>query len=203
MSLYDHIPDVYDRDPTSHQYTLMSSIQIATDDARAAVSAYFANLSLDTATGWGLNYLGENYAIPRSPGMTDFRYRALVKAMIGCRRGTIQAIQSVFAAATGLIYLTDFDVTDRQMNPAIPPFEIWIRPLLGLFGMYGRGCYPEFPTHYDGYPVESSIAGVVLDDTGWYGGLHNDHVDGIRDFWTARLLDSVRMAGTRIIYWEF
>lgn len=202
MSLYDHIPDVYDRDPSSQQHTLMSALQLATDDARSAVSAYFADLSIATASGAGLRYLGENYAIPRPPAMTDARYRSLILAMIGCRRGTIQAIQTVFAAATGLRYLIDYEVLDRQMDPVIPPYEIWIRPLLGISDMYGRGCYPPYTTNYDGYPVESSIAGVVLNETGWYGGLHNDHVSGLRDYWTARLLDSVRMAGTRIIYWE-
>jgi len=197
-NIYKHFPDVYDRNSGSDQYKWLSAVAEATVGINDAAQDFLDDLSISSADGAGLNRLGETFDAPRPPGMSDARDSALVSAFVGARRCTVAAIAAVFEAATGI---TDATVEDKQLNAAIPSYEIWITPgAAGFSQAYGRGFYPEFPTNKDGYPVESSLAGVIINEEGFYGGLFNDHTWDPVDYWTKLYLDKVRPAGTKIIF---
>ena len=80
--LYQHLPDVYDRSIGSDQYALLFALSVGTENAREAIQDFEGDLTISLADGEGLDRLGENYDVPRSPGMTDTRYRALIRAVL-------------------------------------------------------------------------------------------------------------------------
>lgn len=193
--IYDILPDIYDPTAGTDTFIIFDAIQGAIDGTQEAVTDLNEDQAVSTADGDGLSRLGELFNIPRPPGMIDERYRSVISAIAGARRCTIQSIKSVFEAASGL----SASVEDIQTNASIPMYEIWITPST-VDSSDGRGFYPEFPTNKDGYPVESSLAGVVIDETGSAGGLFNDHAWNPIDLWTMALVDKVKPAGTKIIY---
>lgn len=195
--IYDLLPDVYDKTDTCDTFIIFNAIQDEIDGTQTAVDDFNEDQTISTSDGDGLSRLGELFNVARPPGMDDEKYRAVISAIAGARRCTIHSIKAVFEAASGL----NATVEDIQTNSAIPAFEIWISlDPLTIGSSEGRGFYPEFPTNKDGYPVESSLAGVVFDETGAAGGLFNDHAWNPIDLWTQALVDKVRPAGTKIVY---
>ncbi len=195
-SLYRHIPDAFSRRDDSDIYRHLAALATGTEAARLDVVDFREDLTIDTADGDGLNRLGENYDCPRSPGMTDTRYRALLKAFVGAKRGTIPAIQAVYEAATGI----SVTVEDTQLNASVPIFEVWITPVAGFSESYGLGMFPGLAaSNYDGWPVESSIVGEML-PVGDESGTYNDHVWAPVDIWTDRIMEKVKLAGTKLVY---
>lgn len=196
-NLYRHLPDCYSRRTDSAIYKKLASLAVGTEQARLDVVDYRDDLTIDTADGVGLNRLGENFDCPRPPGMLDTNYRALLKAFVGAQRGTRAAIRAVYEAATGI----DVTVDDRQTNGAIPVFEVWITPAAGFTESYGVGMFPGIgAANYDGWPVESSIAGETL-PVGDQSGIYNDHVFAPGpSIWIIRIMEKVKLAGTKLVY---
>lgn len=192
--IYDLLPDIYDATEGSDTVAIFGAIQNSIDGAQEAVDDLKEDQAVETADGFGLDRQGELYGTPRPPGLDDAKYRAVISAISGARRGTLYAIKNVFEAASGLTAT----VEDNQSNPLIPMYEIWITP--SAQGSEGRGFYPEYPTNKDGYPVQSSLAGEVIAEIGVTGGLFNDHAWSPVDVWTKKLVDKVKMAGTKIVY---
>lgn len=193
-ALYAVLPDIYDETAGSDTFVIFDALQASLDTAQAGLVDFEDDQSIDTSDGDGLDWLGELYNTGRPPGLDDDKYRAVIAAIAGARRGTIYAIKAVFEAVTSLTAT----VEDKQTNAAIPPYEIWITP--SSTESFGRGFYPQFITNKAYYPVESSIAGVVFDGEGVDGGLFNDHAWAVVDLWTRDLIERVKMAGTKIVY---
>lgn len=193
--LIANLPDSYATAQGSGNYVLLNALAESLDALSDVVDTFRKNRFLETATGRGLDRAAENYNVFRPPGMTDARFSALARAIVGASRGTLATIKEVFEAATGY---TNVTVQDQQLytgtQPA--PFEIRIGIPVAQTDSFGRGFYPGLPTDKDGYPLKSGLAGVVLDEVGFPGGKFNDHVWSLIDVWTKDIMDRVRLAGT-------
>lgn len=194
-NLYQHLPDAYSRSSDADLYKLLSGLAEGTETARANVLDYREDLHLSKADGPGLDRAGQNYGISRPPGMTDALYQAVCLKMAGMRRGTVAAIKVLLDTATGL----SWTVEDKQLNGSIPAGEVHCSLASGFYPLYGRGLYAGI-TANTGDPVESSIAGTILDELGEAGGTYNDHAGGIVDPWVRAWVEKVKLAGTKIVY---
>lgn len=215
--LYDNLPPCYDEDSGRGTYHLLSGLAVALGNGETALNEFIANLTVSTATGEGLVRLGENYVVPNPSILTEVQFAVLIRTKAPCKRGTIQAIRSVFEAATGLTGIT---VEDRYIDAAIPHYEIWIYV---PSESYGFGSYAEpyvapaavKPNYVPPWPPEDSCylgtmpdyttspvtAGdLVYDGYGQAGGEYNDHWWGAIDLVTESIVDSVKLAGTIIVY---
>lgn len=212
--LYENIPDCYSRDPNRDNYKLLAGLAEALSAGKTAVDDFCEDTIIILADGEGLSIAGENLGVSRPPGMRDPEYAVLIPTVSACSRGTIQAIRSVFEAASGMV---DVEVKDKQLDGSIPIFEVWIYVKIWS---EGRAAYAGFDTQYPniepkpaspaisvGWPVESCIAGdevlaggLVFNGTGLYGGEFNDHWWDYADEWTKALVNKVKLAGTVIVY---
>ena len=195
--LYKHIPDAYSRDEESDLYKLLSAMDVPILALKSSVADFKGDTSLTNGDGVGLDRAGENFSIGRPPGMTDTIYKAVCLAMVGMRRGTVAAIKQVLETATAL----SWTVEDRQINASIPKGEVWCYVTgSGFSPSYGRGAYADITANYDGDPLESSVAGTILDQEGAEGGYYNDHAWAAVDIWVKALVEKVKMGGTKVVY---
>jgi hypothetical protein len=196
--------DTYALDDGDDLGDLVASIQSAVDDAESQTTDFLDDLGVNTADGEGLDWTGENYLIPRPPGMADEKFAAVIAVVAGGRRGTVAIIKALLEAATGLTWT----VKDRQLDLDeslglnIPLFEIWAKASGSTGQPYGL-AYASYTTHVDGSPEESGVAGPILNDVGLAGGRYNDHAWGAIDGWTQTLLDRVRPNSTRVVFKDF
>jgi hypothetical protein len=205
--LYDNLPDCYSRDPSRDSYKFLSGLAQALSAGQQAIEDFCDDTDVELADGTGLDVAGENLAAERPPGLTDPQYLILIQVYAPCKRTTIQAIRSVFEAASLSVSVT---VQDKQLNGAIPVFEVWIYVdiLSWDVGAYAGmdAQYPNPPLSI-GWPVPSCLAGkdsqvngLVYEGTGVYGGKYNDHWWSYADWWTMQYVDKVKLAGTTVIY---
>lgn len=196
-SLYRFLPDAYTRREESDLYKLLNGLSGELTVLKGHVSDFRGDLTLSTGDGEGLDRAGENYNVGRPPGMEDTYYSAVVRAMAGMRRGTVAAIKQVLETATG----QSWTVQDKQLNSSIPATEVWCSIAgSGLHYSYGRGVYADIDANYDKDPLESSIAGTVLDEEGETGAYYNDHAWSHTDRWVRELVERVKAAGMKIVY---
>lgn len=200
--IYNHLPDAYDENPTRDLYKLLSALARGVEKGDDSIEDFEKDIVTVTSDGDGLVVMGENLSVSRPPGLPDAQYSILIRTKAPIPRATIDAIKRVFEAATGL---SGVSVTDKQTNGSIPSYEIWITLSLANAGSLGRGAYAGLPTNYDRRPRKSAIwggrgANAVMDEIGYQGGLNNDHWWSSVDRWTQALVDSVKLAGTIIIY---
>lgn len=194
--LIRHLPEVFDTRPGSDTYKLLSAIAKAIDAADVEVQDALDDRFVVSADGAGLNRLGEGYAIPRPPHLTDSQYAILIQTKMPAKRGTLHAIKSVFEAVSGM---TVVSIEDRQVNGVIPSWQIWLTVEDFTFG---RGAWVGLTTNKDGYPIESGLVGPVYADNTqpYYQGLHNDYYWSPVDVFSRRAVDCVRLAGTVVLY---
>jgi hypothetical protein len=199
--LIRNLPDAYDTRTGSNLSKLLCAFGFALRSGEDAVARFVADTSVVAATDeqGGASRVGANYNVPRPIGITSAtRYLLLVRTIAGIRRGTLHAIEQVLRIATGIEGIEAFDKQQQgHFFPSIPPFEIWISI---PFNGDGAGFHWDYPTNTDGDPVESGLWGDVYAPTDEWGGRWNDHWWGEIDYWTQELVDSVRLAGTIIIY---
>ena len=203
MAIGNHIPDAYELSE-GDLADLLASLQAATTLAGAYTEDFLGDLGTNTADGEGLDWTGENYLIPRPPGMTDTFYAAVIQVVAGGRRGTVAIIKQLLEVATGkawTVYDQQID-QDNALGLSIPPFEIWAKTTTVAGLPYGL-AYAGYDTHIDGHPEESGLAGPVINATGLDGGRYNDHAWGALDVWTQTLLDRVRPNSTRVVFKDF
>lgn len=199
--LLQRLPDAYEKrriieGQLNGNYLLMQGVAAGTEPAHLAVKGYENDLTINTATGGGLDRLAARYKIDRPVWMEDAQFRELLGAWVAMPMCTLQKIKRIFDLFTGL----SCTVNDIVTNPAIPAGEIWLTLPAGYGDMQEMGFYPDVAdTIYDGYPTISAVAGETLIGTGFYPAQFNDHVAGISTELMA-LLDRVRAAGTKIIY---
>lgn len=195
------LPDVYDTRQGASLSTLLCAFGVALRSGEQGVARFLADTSVLSATDelGGANRVGANYRVPRPLGVTSAtRYLLLVRTVAGIRRGTLHAIEQVLRVATGIEGIEAFDKQQQgHFFPAIPPFEIWITI---PFTNTGAALHWDYPTNIDGDPVESGLWGNVYNPTDEWGARWNDHWWGEIDYWTQELVDSVRLAGTVVIY---
>lgn len=199
-NLYRHLPSCYSRNTSSDLYKLLAAYQKVLDDASTSFTDLKEDTALSTADGVGLDRAGENYGIGRPPGMLDAIYSAVLLKMAGMRRGTVAAIKVVLETATGVTWT----VEDNQINSSVPLGEVWCTVASGFALSYGRGMYPSLPANWAGTPgdpLESATAGVTLDEEGVTGGYYNDHAWGELSRWTMELVDKVKAAGIKVVYY--
>jgi len=203
--IYENLPDCYDRKEQRDTYKLLSGLATAIAAGDAAVSDFVSDLTVQSADGEGLIRRGEDYAVPRPMVLTEPGYAILIRTKLPCKRGTIQAIRSVFEAATGL---TNVVVRDWHTHSVlgIPPYEIWIYvPSQSyLYGAYAEP-YTTPAAVKTGYvapwpPEDSCYASLVYNGYGAAGGEYNDHWWSAVDAVTESIIDSVKLAGTIVIY---
>lgn len=194
--IYENLPEVYDKSQDRDLYKLLSGLAKAIIDGDEAVTDFVHDQSVEFGDGDGLSRLGEGLAISRPTGMPDSLYSILIPIYAGAKRGTIQAIRSVFEAAMGGI--TGTLVEDRQTNGSIPEYEIWIH-VSGLpayeFANYYSGdlvIQPPFSWEYayfDAYSPIDTYSGDI--NAHWW----NDVPQEIKD-----VVNNVKLAGTIIVY---
>lgn len=204
MSGYDrlvqNLPSSYAKGPGTENEAWLVAVGSVLDDLTAAVDDFRGDTFLETGDGAGLSRAAENYTVTRPPGMTDDQFRVLAQKIASMNRVTLFAIKDVFEAASGYTGVT---VEDYQIYTGTRPALFTVRITIpeDQVNSVGRGFYPGLtPTNTDGYPVESAIGGIVIDEQGFYGGLFNDHVYSLVDHWTLAIMDRIRAAG---IVYEF
>lgn len=194
-----HLPEVYDTSSGSDLTKFLTALGVSISQGSSFVTDFLEDTFVQTADEEGLDRIGINYGILRPPGLSDHFYRILITTKLPAKRGTLAAIQSVLEAALGGVEVAAYD--KQQPGPysgQIPPFEIWIDI---PNGSEGRGAYAGLDSNIAGYPVESCIAGVMLDLlSDPIAGEQNDHVWGGIDPWSQNLVDSVRLAGTILVF---
>ncbi len=177
----------------------LAALASAIQGGQDAIDAFVQDLSVSTAAGEGLDRLGESLAVPRVPGMHDRFYRILIPTKAGAKRGTLRAIVAVLSAAMSGASVAAYDQQDEgPYTGLIPPSEIWI-DVPGE--SHGVGCYIALPPNIPGYPVESGFPDPALDlllDP--VAAEQNDHIWGPVDPWAEALVDSVRLAGTVLVF---
>lgn len=195
--IYENMPKEYSRSDKDDLYPLLTAIGTGLKDNETNLKKFMSDRFVVSALGDGLDIAGENLNVPRIPGMTDTQYKILIPVKAGAARGTIQAIKAVFEAATGF---SNVLVQDQHTNPTIPPFEIWIFAS-SHSNSYGRGGYAGQSTIFGAFPETKCIMDPAVVQTGFYeGGMYNSHWWGGASVWIRRCVDSVRLAGTIIIY---
>lgn len=195
--IYENMPKEYSQDPRDSLYTLITAIGTGLRDNETHLKKFMNDRFVVTASGEGLDIAGENLKVPRIPGMIDSDYQILIPTKAGAARGTIQAIKSVFEAATGF---SNVVVQDKHVNPVIPEFEIWIFASTHS-NSYGRAGYAGHTTIFGAFPETKCIMDPAVVQTGFYeGGMYNAHWWGPASIWARRCVDSVRLAGTVIVY---
>lgn len=191
-----HLPKAYDTREGSDTKKLIDALAKVLGVAKTHLEDALDDRFAATADGEGLDRLGEGYAITKPPHLSDAQYRILIQTKLPARRGTLQAIRAVFEAASGVKVLS---IADKQVDPLVPKFEIWITL---EDDAHGRAAWTGLRTNTDGWPVESGVAGPLYEDDSdpYYQGLFNDYYWGITDVFTQNVVDGVRLAGTRIVY---
>lgn len=193
-----NLPSAYAKGTNDTLTKLLRSLSVGLGYAEDDVSDFVGDTFSSTADGEGATRLALTYGIKRPPGLPDNQLMLLVQTMVGIQRGTLAAIKAVLEAATGLSGIGAYDKQDPGAFLSIPANEIWIT--VPADQTYGYAMWFDYDTHFSTHPVESGVFGVIHDAQDEYGGLHNDHFWGDVDVWTEELLDSVRLAGTVIIY---
>ena len=206
MTISQHMPDVYDVREGSDLSDLSAAIDQAVETSSQEIDSFLQDLGLLTADGEGLDYTGANYDVARSPGMGDTRYAACIEIIAGGRRCTTAIIRALLEAATGLTWIVkdrqdDLDEHGGVLFWGIPLFEVWAQAIFAG-SSYGL-AYASYDTHVDFHPVESGIAGPVIDAQGQAGGEFNDHTFSPIDWWTLALLERMRPAGVKVVFKEF
>lgn len=201
------LPDSLDTREGSGFSAWLAAFGSAVQAGRDATASFVRDMSVLTAVQEGLDRAGERLGVPRPPGMADPFYRILIPTLCGAERGTLYAITAVLSAALGGVVVSAYDQeSEGPYLGLIPPFEIWI-DVPGDSG--GLGLYVDTPSNAAfetsaggaGYPRESGILGVALDALGDpVAGEQNDHWWGVVDVWSAGIVDSVRLAGTILVY---
>lgn len=198
--LFDNLPDCYDRRSGKGNYQLLAGLAEALGNAEADLDDFKGDIVVATSDGNGLTFAGETLGVPRPPTLSDSQYAILIRTMAPIPRGTINAIKQVFEAATGL---SNVVVKDRQTDLSIPRYEVWIYVTADSNG-YGAFVEPDAvvrPNVSAPWPPDSScVFGTVHDVVNQYGGEYNDHWWSDVDYWTRTLIESVKIAGTIIVY---
>lgn len=196
--LQANLPSAYAKGTSDTLTKLLKALAVGLAGGEDAVVDFVGDTFSASADGEGATRLALTYGIKRPPGLPDSQLMLLVQTMVGIRRGTLAAIKAVLEAATGLSGIGAYDKQDPGAFLSIPENEIWIT--VPEDQTYGYAMWFDYDTHFSTHPVESGVFGVIHDAQDEYGGLHNDHFWGDIDAWTQELLDSVRLAGTIIIY---
>ena len=199
-NLFQNIPECYDRRSTKGNYHLLAGLAAGLSNAETDLTEFKNEITVVNAAEDFLNRAGETLGVPRIPNMSDGQYAILIRTMVPIPRGTINAIKQVFEAATGLTGVT---VEDRLINGAIPYYEVWIYVTVDSYG-YGAFVEPDAVVRANTsapWPPDSScVFGTVHDAVNAYGGEYNDHWWSDVDYWTRSIVDSVKIAGTIIVY---
>jgi len=196
--LQANLPSAYGKSTNDTLTKLLKALAVGLAGGEDAVVDFVGDTFSASADGEGATRLALTYGIKRPPGLPDSQLMLLVQTMVGIRRGTLAAIKAVLEAATGLSGIGAYDKQDPGAFLSIPANEIWIT--VPEDQTHGYAMWFDYDTHFSTHPVESGVFGVIHDAQDEYGGLHNDHFWGDVDAWTQELLDSVRLAGTIIIY---
>lgn len=217
--IYANLPQSYDARPSRGLYQLLSGLAAALSSAQTSLDDFIGDLTVVSADGEGLDRAGEGLAVPRIPGLGDAQYAILIRTRAPCARGTIQAIRSVFEAATGLSGVVVRDWHTHSLL-GIPPYEIWIyvNSDSDLYGSYAdadtppaaakanhNAPWPPQDSCYLGCPPQPAETPPVAqswnhDAYNLYGGEYNDHWWSPVDVKTQEVIDSVKLAGTIIVY---
>lgn len=197
-----NLPEVLDTRVGSDTDRLLQALCAVLGEAGDDLQDVLDDRFVATADGAGLDRLGIGYAIPKPPHLTDAQYASLIQTKLPARRGTLQAIRSVFEAAYGSTLVS---IHDRQTGlQAVPIVSVpgWTICIELKDDALGRAAWAGLATNTDSFPVESAIAGpaYAVDSDPRHQGLYNDYYWAPIDVFTKEVVDCVRLAGTVIIY---
>lgn len=196
------LPEVFDTRPGSDTDKLIQALCKVIEQAGTELQDVLDDRFVVTADGAGLDRLGEGYGIERPPNLTESGYRVLIQTKLPSRRGTLQAIRSVFEAAYGSKLKT---IEDRQINASIDGFVICITVDDFSFGRAAFCCIqvvPETRSIVSFCPVWSGHYGPNIANSALsiYQGKYNNYYWAPVDAWTERITNCIKLAGTRINY---
>lgn len=196
------LPEAFDTRSGSDTDKFIQALCKVIGSANEELQDVLADRFVVTADGAGLNRLGEGYGIERPPNLSDAGYQVLIQTKLPAKRGTLQAIRSVFEAAYGSKLKS---IEDKQLNPSIEGFFICITVEDFSFGRAGFCDVQQVP---DGESVAginsvwSAQEGPTLANSAQAleQGRFNDYYWHPVDTWTMRITNCVKLAGTFIVY---
>lgn len=196
--LQANLPSAYAKGANDTLTKLLRAFAVALEGAEDGVTDFVDDTFSATADGDGATRLALGYGVLKPKGMPDKHLMLTVQTMVAAKRGTLAAIKAVLEASSGITGIGAYDKQDPGPFISLPPNEIWITVPTNTTN--GAALWFDYDTHFSTNPVESGVFGVIHDAEDEYGGLHNDHFWGVIDNWSMELVESVRLAGTVIIY---